>query len=164
MADLRAAMLELDLKNVQTYIQSGNIIFNSPINSTITLSEQIANKIFEKFGFDVPVITLTVEEIQDAVVENPMIDHPDIENNKMHITFLSDVPRPELQAFITRQDYSPELFYINKKVIYLYCPVNYGNTKLSNNYFENKLKVRATTRNWNTVNKLLTLASDMATL
>ena len=55
-------------------------------------------------------------------------------------------------------DHLPEKFEITDKVIYFYCPIGYGNTKLTNTFFEKKLKVKATTRNFKTTFKLLELS------
>jgi len=58
-------------------------------------------------------------------------------------------------------DYSPEEFVLKGNIIYLYSPQGYGKAKMNNNFFENKLKVTATTRNWKTVNKLLEMAKSL---
>jgi uncharacterized protein (DUF1697 family) len=75
------------------------------------------------------------------------------------VTFLEEEPASEKVKLIKDLDFSPDKFVIIKKEVYLHCPKGYGITKISNNFFESKLKVKATTRNWKTVNKLVTLAT-----
>ncbi len=90
---------------------------------------------------------------------NPFLKQSDINIDKLHITFLSETPEKEKLKSIAQFDYAPDKFMIIGKEVFLYCPINYGETKLSNKFFENKLNVSATTRNWKTVNKLVELAS-----
>jgi uncharacterized protein (DUF1697 family) len=77
----------------------------------------------------------------------------------MHVTFLAELPEEKYFEAIRKFDYPPERFEIVGKDIFLYCPNGYGTSKLSNSFFENKLKVSATTRNWRTVNTLVEIAT-----
>ena len=87
--------------------------------------------------------------------ENPFIKTEAIDETKLHVTFLTQVPEKSNVDKIDVGKYAPDEFFVDGKVIYLICPGGYGNTKLTNNFFESKLKMTATTRNWNTVNKLV---------
>jgi uncharacterized protein (DUF1697 family) len=152
MADLKALYETLGFKNITTYIQSGNVVFESKTKKN--LAALIEQKIKNTFGFDVPVIVLTQREMQAIVEQNPFLKEKNIELDRLYVTFLAETPLAENLTKIATYDYSPEVFVIKEKAAYLYCPKGYGNTKLSNSFFENKLKVKATTRNWNTTNKL----------
>ncbi len=110
-----------------------------------------------KFGLDAQVIVRTWEEMS-KVIEN--IPFQAQEQDKAHVTFLSaepeDVPTKKIEASKDRL----EKFLVSGREVYLYCPNGYGKSKLSNSFFERKLKVSATTRNWRTVNVLYTMTSD----
>ena len=155
MQDLKALFESLNFKNVKTYIQSGNVVFDS--NSLKNLETLIQQKIKEQFGFDVPVIVRTVDEITNILKHNPYLKQKNIELDKLHITFLSETPIKENLTKIHTYNFAPDVFEIIGNEVYLHCPNGYGNTKLSNTFFENKLKVTATTRNWKTVNEIAKL-------
>jgi uncharacterized protein (DUF1697 family) len=74
--------------------------------------------------------------------------------SKLHVTFLSEEPDMDLAGKLRKEEYFPDEYYIQGKTVYLFCPQGYGNTKLSNTFFEKKLKVQATTRNWKTILEL----------
>lgn len=155
---LRTLMMELKFQNVQTYIQSGNIIFENKSTPTETLSKKISTAIEKQFGFSVPVLTLTVDELKQTISKNPFITDKKKDISCMHVTFLNELPSIELFNKIETEKYLPdEIRQINKS-IYLYCPNGYGKTKLHNTFLENKLKVSATTRNWKTCNELINLS------
>jgi uncharacterized protein (DUF1697 family) len=158
MQDLKALFESLNFKNVKTYIQSGNVVFDS--KSSKNLVALIQQKIKEQFGFDVPVIVRTVDEISSILNLNPYLNQKNIEMDKLHITFLSEQPTKENQTKINTYNFAPDMFEIIGNEVYLHCPNGYGNTKLSNTFFENKLKVTATTRNWKTVNEIAKLCEQ----
>ena len=161
MPDLKALYEGLSFRDVITYIQSGNVIFKADISiSPVELAGRIEKSIIEKFGFDVPVIIRTMDEIKNVVALNPFLKESGIDIDKLHVTFLEEKPQSSKISAIEDLDFSPDKFFIIEREIYLYCPNGYGNTKLSNTYFENKLKMQATTRNWKTVNKLAELANS----
>lgn len=162
MAALKALYEELGFEVVTTYIQSGNVIFKSRKN--VSENEQITaieRAILAKYGFEVPVIVRSLEEMKQVVLNNPFVKENDIDVEKLHVTFLAAIPEGVKTDAIKNLDYSPDKFIIDGKEIFLYCPGGYGITKLSNNFFENKLKVTATTRIWKTVNKLIELATKV---
>lgn len=159
MADLKALYEGLGFENVTTYIQSGNVIFTAQKSLTHKeLVEKIGAAIFKKYGFEVPVIVRTVAEMESVLAANPLFKEKNIDIEKLHVTFLEEEPSAENIKLTKELDYSPDKFIILGKEVYLYCPNGYGISKLSNTFFENKLKVKATTRNWKTVNQLVMLA------
>jgi uncharacterized protein (DUF1697 family) len=161
MADLTALYQEQNLRNVITYIQSGNVIFTTGENATPqTLSKKIELAIKKKYRFDVPVIIRTAQEIKKTIFANPFLKRSDVDKERLYVTFLEEHPEDHAVENIRSVDYTPEEFVIKNREIFLYCPNGYGNAKLSNNFFENKLKITATTRNWRTVNTLLAMATD----
>ena len=155
MADLKALYEGLGFKEVTTYIQSGNILFRTEDHQPgLVLSEKIEEAIEEKYHFWVPVIIRTSDEIQMILSSNPFLKENNINMEKLHVTFLDKEPSSENVTIIQKTGFPPDRFLISGKEVYLYCPIGYGVTKLSNTFFEKKLLVKATTRNWNTVVKL----------
>lgn len=164
MTDLKLLYEELGFNEVITYIQSGNVIFKSSLKTTdLILTNKIEHAITDKFKLNVPVIIRSINELKNIISSNPFLKENDINIEKLHVTFLAQKPQGETVEKIKVSDYLPDKFNLIEKEIYLYCPNGYGNTKLTNTFFENKLKVKATTRNWRTTNKLLELANDWVT-
>ena len=158
MADLKKLYEELGFENVRTFIQSGNVVFES--KTTTKLAQKIEQKINEAYKFDVPVIIITEKELQKIIDLNPFLKQKNIELDKLHVTYLGEEPTKENITKTEAYNYAPDLFHISGKAVYVYCPNGYGNTKINNTFFENKLKVSATTRNWKTTNALLNLMKE----
>jgi uncharacterized protein (DUF1697 family) len=156
MADLKALYDALGLGNVKTYIQSGNVLFESE-QSPSKLSSEIHEAIQAKYGFSVPIEIRSLADWQAIAAGNPFA--PDnTESKYFHVTLLGEIADEQLVHEVDKLNIETDEYHILGKVVYLYCPNGYGRTKLNNNFWERKLKVTATTRNWKTVNKLLELA------
>ena len=160
MADLAQLYRSLNCSEVITYIQSGNVIFKSDGNAEI-LAAEIELAIFKEFGFEVPVQVFELIQFVKVYNSNPFVNdrHEDIA--VLHATFLSEKPDDKLLTEIRTDPKSADEFIVAGQTIYLFCPNGYGRTKLTNTFFETKLKTRATTRNWKTIGKLIELASGM---
>ncbi|WP_299672448.1 DUF1697 domain-containing protein [uncultured Polaribacter sp.] len=151
MADVRELLNNLDFQNVQTYIQSGNIILESDLEKD-EICDKIKNGIQERFGFDVPVLARTILEWKKVIDNYPF----SIENEKIvALTFLNKSTK---ETTIEVKNIGEDSYKIVEDVVYLYCPSGFGSTKLTNNIIERKLDVVATTRNLRTTLKLLELA------
>jgi uncharacterized protein (DUF1697 family) len=162
MTELLLALQELNLENVKTYIQSGNAVFSTESKNARELEKQIKDKIQERFGFNVPVMVKEKAEWRQAIQNNPFGQEAQADNKKVLIHFLSEAPEQTRLAEINPEQYTPDTFTVIGNVIYLFCPNGYGQTKLHNIFFEKKLKLLATTRNWNTVQALMTLADTIS--
>ncbi|MEZ5009308.1 MAG: DUF1697 domain-containing protein [Chitinophagales bacterium] len=158
MEDLRAMYKALGFSDVITYIQSGNVIFNTSTTNLKELEEKIKDSIAKKFGFDVPVIIRSIEEMQQVVSENPFSNEADFEPKKLYVTFLSEPIDRVYENNILPQEYLPDRFKIMGQHIYVYYAEKISSSKLIQSLFEKQYKVTATTRNWNSVNKLVELA------
>ena len=158
MEQLRASLAELGFSNIETYVQSGNVVFEAANASAASLSTTIERKILRDFGFSVPVFLTTSKKVAVIIKQNPFLKSPNIDHSKLHVTFLSEDPPETALEQLQPLAVKPEQFRIMGREIYLYCPNGYGNTRLSNTAIEKKLSVVATTRNWNTVNTLLAMA------
>jgi len=159
MADLRSMFEDLTFTNIKTYIQSGNVLFTSDKeNDHLALSKKIETAINKRFGFAVPVIIRTAIELANSVNENPFYKDS-IAIQHLHLSFLSEVPTQQNRQQIEAYHFEPDKFIIKGKDIFIYCESSYHKSKLTNNFFEKKLSVSATTRNWKTVLKLLELSN-----
>ena len=160
MDTLRGLFENLQFKKVKTYIQSGNVVFQDKSTDPEVLQSRISKKILDEFSFVVPVIVKNKDELAIIVKNNPFLAKKGKDITKLHVTFLSAEPNKADIEKIREGEYGTDEFMISGQTIYLYCPNTYGDTKLSNTFFEKKLKVTATTRNWKTVNELLKIAIE----
>jgi uncharacterized protein (DUF1697 family) len=158
MDQLRKAFEQLGLVDVATYVQSGNVVFKSPERASEDLSRKIEEMVLRRFSMPVPVIVRTAEEIGKVSGSNPFLKESGIDLSTLHVTFLSHVPQKAALKGLNAIAAGPDQFYCRGQEIYLLCPKGYGGTKLSIATFEKILEVGATTRNWNTVNKLWEMA------
>lgn len=153
MTDLTTLLTELDFRNIRTYIQSGNLIFEYAETDQKELSGKIAKKILQHYKFEVPVIIRNRIELLKIVETNPFLKRN--ENiDKLHVTFLDNVPSPDSVEKVKETASSSDEFEVIRKEVFLFCPDGYGRTKLNNTFFEKKFNTKATTRNWKTVVKL----------
>lgn len=162
MADLKNLFEKLECTNIQTYIQSGNVIFDSgQKRSNADLEQKIQQSITENFGFDVPVIIRTAEELTESIANNPFWKEKDADIDRLHLTFLKELPSKEKLEKLKTLAFDPDKFEIIGKDAFIFCSAGYSDSKLTNQLFENKLGITATTRNWKTVIKLheLTLSN-----
>jgi uncharacterized protein (DUF1697 family) len=162
MNDLAALFIGLGAEDVRTYIQSGNVVFRYPDSDLPALIRLISGKIFEKYGFEVPVLIRTASELREMLARNSFTDEIITDANQPYVTFLSEEPAIENLEKLNSEHYEPDRFRVLGRAIYLYCPGGYGQTKLSNAFLEKKLKVTATTRNWKTIQALVNLADQAA--
>ena len=159
MADLKALYERLNFKNVQTYIQSGNVVFEYlQENSNIVIAKTIEDAIEKEYNFQVPVLVKQAGDLISTIKNNPFTEEAGTDPSRVAVTFLESQPTSENLKKLEGIDYPPDRFIIDGLNIYIHCPKSYGNSKLSNNFFESKLKVRATTRNWKTINKLVEIS------
>lgn len=152
MKELGFLYKSLGFTNVQTYIQSGNVIFECAEADLASLVVTIESGIKQKFGYDVSVLVTTPKKLRKIIDNNPY------DENKIALTFLFETPKHIPWEELNLEKDGTEQFEISDDVIYFNGPQGYGRTKLSNNFFEKKLKVIATTRNSNTINRLLALS------
>ena len=153
MADLRELLSTLNFQNVQTYIQSGNIILDSDETKS-NVCQKIKEGIVSKFGYDVPVLIRTISEWEKAIANNP---YPTENHKILGFAFLREIPKEKSFEITGTEE---DVYTIIEDVVYIYCPTGMARTKLTNNLFERKLKVTATSRNFRTTLKLLELAKD----
>jgi len=154
---LKEVYASLKLEEVQTYIQSGNVAFSTTF-SVPEVKTKIEKEIKKKFGFDVFAIIRSKKEIANIIKNSP---YKPKDETKLYVVFLSRAPKQIPMEELNSAKSKDEEFSIAGREIYFSCPNGYGVTKLSNNFFERKLKVEATTRNWRTVNRLHKMLSTI---
>jgi uncharacterized protein (DUF1697 family) len=152
---LKKLFISLGYGQVSTYIQSGNVVFKAPFSEG--LPERIQLKIKEDFGFDVPVIVRNLQEIEKCIKSTPYFA---LEYPNSYVVFLEREGEQEGFEKLMAYQGEREKIVLRGKEIYLLTE-GYGNTKLNNNLIEKKLKLLATTRNWNTVQKLLEMLQSL---
>jgi uncharacterized protein (DUF1697 family) len=157
MRDLTAALTGIGLKDVRTYIQSGNVVFSSAKSAT-RLAGEIERCIEKNFGFHSKTFVLSVGELQRAAAGNPF-PQADKEPKSLHLFFLAKPAKtPQLEAMNEIKAKS-EQFVLTNKVFYFYAPDGFGTSKLVAK-LGRLLGVDMTARNWRTVGKLLELAKE----
>ncbi len=159
MEALRECFVGMGFGKVATYVQSGNVIFEAATAGAAGLAKKIEAAILREFGFAVPVLVKSAKEMAQVIARNPLTVLPGVDAAKLHVTFLSEAPPKGAREQLLPLAAGPERVEIVGREVYLYCPNGYGNTKLSNTAIEKKLGVGATTRNWNSANKLLLMTS-----
>ena len=159
MTELTDLYKRLGYKDAETYIQSGNVIFSGEVDlPLVDVSSKIEKTIFERFTYNIPVMIRTIDEMRNLKLSNPYHKEADIDPSKMAVIFLhEEITDSQIQKVINI-DFPPDKFYIIGREIYIYCPNGFGKTKLYTNFFEKKMGVTGTARNWKTINKLLEIA------
>jgi uncharacterized protein (DUF1697 family) len=151
MAGLRASLQTAGLRDVRTYLQSGNVVFRADDQDAEALAAAVQARIAADFGHQVDVLVLSCAALAEVAVSNPFAVDPGLDERWFHATFLL---RPAIEdefAGLHLPAGPGELAVLSGGVIFLYMPNGYGRSKLVNAYFERALHTTATTRNWKTV-------------
>ncbi len=151
---LKTALTAEGFQDVQTYIQSGNVLFNSEETQQEVLAFKIKRIVFSTFGHDIGVMMRYKADLEKIVSNKPF----DTEVN-LYVAILDKEPQQDdyqkLLKVLSRED----IVKLSGKTLYVKYGINAGQSKLSNKLIESKLKVNSTMRNWNTVVKILALLS-----
>jgi uncharacterized protein (DUF1697 family) len=148
----------LGFKNAQTFIQSGNVVFETSISSNKKISDLISKSFQENYGFDVPVVVLTSKELEKVLKKNPYQKEAVKDASKALIGFLSSQPDPAKLRSMNALKSPPNIFKADSSALYLFCPEGVGRAKLPN--FEKTLGVGITFRNARVSEQILQIASD----
>ncbi|PKA98842.1 uncharacterized protein (DUF1697 family) [Flavobacteriaceae bacterium MAR_2009_75] len=158
MAELRQFLEKIGFDDVVTYIQSGNVVFTFDNSKKEILEDMVQSVILESFGYEVPVLIKTREDIERILTVNPFAYNNIGEGRHLYYVLLKNELEEELKIKFESEIYTNEDFHITADCVYLNCKSGYGKAKLNNNLVERKLKVGATTRNHKTMQKLLELS------
>jgi len=158
MADLREECAATDMANVRTYIQSGNLVFNSALRSSGKVAGVIEGLIKKRFGHSVAVLVRTVPELDTVARSNPHLKKTGVDPRHLYVTFLNDKPSKQATAELREFKSGRDELQVVEREVFGWFPDGYGRSKLNNNFIEKTLKTPATTRNWRTVLTLLDMA------
>ncbi len=158
---LRAVYESLQLRDPQTYVQSGNVIFGTEERDLTQLAKRIGDGIERSFGFRPGVIVRTCSELRDVIARNPFALRPGIEPGKLLVIFFAGNPGPDARSKILGIHADPEEFLIDGRELYIYFPDGMARPKLSPAMIEKALKISGTGRNWNSVTKMLEIAERL---
>jgi uncharacterized protein (DUF1697 family) len=161
MIELKALYESLRLKNVTTYIQSGNVVFQSKENDPALIAASIEKAIAKAFGFMVTVVLRRPADFRKVVNKCPFLATAGTDESGLYVIFLKSRPPLSLvKAMALVANKSSDTFRISGNEVYLHCLNGFGKTVFSNGFFEKHLKVAATARNWKTVQTLLAMSIE----
>jgi uncharacterized protein (DUF1697 family) len=158
---LRALYEFLKLRDAQTYVQSGNVIFSTDERDISRLAKRIEDGIERKFGFRPDVILRTAAEMRDVIARNPFAKRRGIEPGKLLVSFLASDPGEEARKKLCQMKCDPEELRVEGREVYIYFPNGMGRSKLPWAGLNKMLKTPATGRNWNSVTKMLEMAEKL---
>lgn len=158
MKDLAGFFRKAGCEQVRTWLQSGNVVFQAVSTDAPFIVQSVSESISEQFGLEVPIVTRTLEDLEQVVQGNPFLGET-VETKFLHVSFLKDLPVPSRFESLSADRSPPDRFQIIGRNVFLYLPNGVARTKLTNQYFDSKLKTISTVRNWNTVLKLLEIGS-----
>jgi uncharacterized protein (DUF1697 family) len=157
---LVAELEGIGLSGIQTYIQSGNVVFRGPSKSATVLGKEIGKAIDVKFGFTPDVTIISSQDLAATVAANPFHEAAnDADGKALHFFFLARAPSSVDHDRLESVRRSSERWQLKGSVLYLYTPEGFGDSKLASQ-IEKILGVSSTARNWRTVNALLELAAN----
>jgi uncharacterized protein (DUF1697 family) len=159
MRDVSSLFSNLGFTDVKTYIQSGNIIFRTDDDNDLTAL--IENEIQKVTGFSIDVMIRTPGRLHEIIARNPFSDPAEFDPARVAVIFLKDEAGEAIKAKMSEYDFSPDEFIISEKEVFIFCPGGFGKSKLTTGFFEKKLGIKCTARNWNTVNMILGIAEKL---
>lgn len=160
MRALTSLLEGMGLQNVKTYIQSGNVVFQSERTDIAALEKAITAAIKREHGFGPQLFILDLQALQAAIKANPFPEG-EADHKALHFFFLDGVPqKPNWEALEALKG-ANERFQLVDKVFYLHAPDGIGRSKLAENVGKG-WKVAVTARNWRTVKTMLDMANELA--
>lgn len=155
MAPLRDALRGAGLSDVRTYIQSGNVLATSALGHA-ELEALVHTVIKQKLGADLAIVARTAEAFRAILERNPFAGE---DPARFYFTVLKEAPTPARVAALAATDAAPDRFAVVGDVVYTLYDQQHRASKFNNNYYERRLKVAATTRNFNTMTRLAALSA-----
>ena len=161
MEGLRTLCGSLGLRDVQTYIQSGNLVFREDIGDSDALARKIEDGIHRKHGFKPAVIVRTTAELRKVIANNPFAGRPEVAPNRFLVVFMTSAPARQAREQILAIPCEPEELHIKGRELYIFYPNGMARPKIPMVRIEKLLATPSTGRNWNTVYKLLAMAEAL---
>ncbi|MYB49156.1 MAG: DUF1697 domain-containing protein [Dehalococcoidia bacterium] len=155
MATLRAILSEAGLRDVQTYIQTGNVIARSELKRA-EIETLVHDAIRERIGANISAIARTAEQFKVIFEKNPFAN---VDNTRVYFSLFRKCPSREQRENFLLTDFSPDTVQLIDDTLYTLYNTEHSDSKFTNNFFEKQLKVISTSRNFNTMSKLVELSS-----
>jgi uncharacterized protein (DUF1697 family) len=163
MRELVALVEKSGGRQVETYIQSGNVAFAATAAHAKGMASAITRGIAVRYGYGVPVVVRSAAELANVLASNPYASSKKVDPKSLHVAFLAERPKAEAIASLDPMRSPPDAFHVIDREIYLRCPNGLGRSKLTNAYFDRTLGTVSTLRNWATVQRLAEMcAADKA--
>lgn len=143
--------------NVETYIQSGNVVFGAPVASLAKLAEVLPKQMESAFGFPMPVVLRSASELAKVPTANPFL-RAGVAPESLHVAFLRDVPTKAAVATLDPARSPGDTFAVVRADVFLHLPNGVARTKLTNAWLDSKLATVSTVRNWRTVLTLVEMS------
>ncbi|WP_432221362.1 DUF1697 domain-containing protein [Flavobacterium sp. TMP13] len=157
---LKTTLENIGFQNVQTYIQSGNVFFDSEAENAASLGFKIKQEIFKTFGHEVPVLIISKADLESCLKNNQYLKEKEVDVKKLYVAFISLTLKTENINDLKISQFKPDEAYIDGNKIFIKYAVGAGKTRLDQKYIEKKLNLTATIRNWNTVSTLMQMYNE----
>jgi uncharacterized protein (DUF1697 family) len=158
MADLRELMQDLGYGDARTLLQSGNVVYEAR-DAPDKAAARIKAALSDRTALNVDILVRTRDEMAKIVAHNPFRKEA-IERKWYMVVFLSDTPAKDVLRALDPAQFEPERFAVKGREIYSWFPEGVQKARLTHAFWERRLKLTATARNWNTVEKLLAIADE----
>jgi uncharacterized protein (DUF1697 family) len=154
---LREVLETAGCTDVETYIQSGNVVFGHASRSEAKLREDLEQRIAKAAKFEVPIVLRSAAEMSSVIADNPF---PKAGDKELHVLFCATRPTAAAFTKIEAAKFAPERWALANREVYLHLPSGIGNSKLAGTITRVSPAKEATARNWNTVEKLVAMAAE----
>src|SRR5262245_1066947 len=154
MAELRDLFEELGYRDVETLLQSGNVVFTGRVGAST--SSRIEKAMEARLGVASRITVIGASELIQAIKEDPL-ERVAKDPSRHMIAFLKDPADRKRLTPMSKEDWSPEVFALGKRVAYFWCPEGILESRIAK-AIDRSLGDRVTTRNWTTLNKLSVIA------
>jgi uncharacterized protein (DUF1697 family) len=158
MARLRELAVDLDMADPQTYVQSGNLVFETDLDESQVVGG-LQDALRSEFGFEVEVITRSAAEMSAIASSHPFSDLG-LEDRLLQVAFLDRLPEVEVRELIGAEEFAPDRLEGDGREVYLAYPGGSARSKLGHALLESRLGVSVTLRNWRTVKKLAEMTAS----
>lgn len=158
MARLQESLSELGYGAVRTHLQSRNVVFTAEA-APEQAERDVAERLARDLGGSVPVLVRTRDELAEVVAHAPLREVAD-EPARYLVTFLEEAPDPRRTDELDPAELAPDRFHLTGRELYLWCPSGVRRTRLTKAFLEKHFGLTATSRNWNTVTRLLAMTDE----
>ena len=152
---LKTTLENIGFRNVETYIQSGNVFVDSEEENAAAVGFKIKQEIFKIFGHEVPVVVIGKADLEACFKNNAYLKEQEVDTKKLYVAFISTTLSSTSMNDLRISQFKPDEASIDGNKIFIKYAVGAGKTRFDQKYIEKKLNVIATIRNWNTVTQLL---------